>query len=317
MSVIKKLFEKKDPDGMRNYLALFNGLHELGGEKLGYEHSMLHLEGSPARQLAIEVACIIIASKPSKVLFAGLTGEEYRKKYGDGISSGDLEKAETEGKIEVLEKKMTKLEALIDKHKDDEDEDGMAKILEKMAKCNEELIEARLELEMEEDGDDEDVSQGAEDSTVNALHSAIAAFLPKLTSNDISNYSAEQKAAYHKSRMNWKDEFKDVNLTSCRRIAYMALQLRTRGTSIHRKWITIHEGRPLKAKAPARFSKETRDIFETNIGSFKEEKEYWNVRKISKVFKRWPKSGFSMTDFMDTVPGFEEAVRNQVDAGTN
>lgn len=287
-------FQQKDPTNLGAYLSLFKGLHELGGTKIGYDQAKLFLDGDESDQLKKEIACIVLLSKPAKVLFAGLTGKEHKNLVeSEGMDDDDEKATGIDKNIEDLAKKIE----ITKKNLEKEEKSGSTRVnqIERLInKLEERLAELELEKEVnedkevEEDDDDEGEDDPEDTRESKVLDVTLVKYLPQLTTSDIANWSSEQKKASEKARKYWKDEFKNVNLTAAKRIALMSLELRSRKTSIHAKWIKLHGGRPTKAVPQAKEAKQTKDIFKENMREFAADKEYWNTREFKTLFNRWP-----------------------------
>lgn len=278
MSYFKRSPEYQDVADFNEFLGLFNGLDEIGGEQLRYKDIPTSMPSDAEKAFKMEIACIVLLSKPTKVLFAGLTSEKSKQ-----LDELETDFAERMGALQAKKEKVEAKEAV-----EKTDMSAMKDAIDADI--------AKLEKEMKEheimtDGVDkhEEYLAACRAQTVDVQ---LAQFLPMLTMAEKSNLTPESRAAMDEARVYWADEFKDVNVSKAKRIALLSLQFRpTNASKQHERWIKIHGGRPLVAKPLAKDNNATKDIFNKDMEDFRNNRNDWDTREMKKVFtRRWKSS---------------------------
>jgi hypothetical protein len=265
----------EDVDDFDQFIGLFNGLHEIGGETLRWKDMASSLPNDPKEAFKMEVACIVLLSKPAKVLFSGL-GQKERKVIQEQVNDVDEELARAEANMRELESKVAEgvkiQQGVLD----------FAAANLKQAEANKAIAGFTGEEKF-------DKEKYINDKKKNTVHVGLANYLPMLTTAERNNLGEEATAEMVEARKLWRDEFKYVNLSKAKRIALLSLHFRpTNASKQHERWIKLHGGKPLVAKPINKDNRETKEIFISDIQDFRDNKKDWDTSEIKAKFsRRW------------------------------
>jgi hypothetical protein len=90
-----------------------------------------------------------------------------------------------------------------------------------------------------------------------------------------------KKVQFELKRKNWDNEWKNLNMTSIKRIALLSLEKRgSSGSKVHKAWISLHGGIPSEVKSYGKGSNETLAIKKSTIDKFVSERNFWNTKEV-------------------------------------
>lgn len=125
-------------------------------------------------------------------------------------------------------------------------------------------------------------NKGKKETIINhdkTLKDDIIEYMPKLTKQEINSMDEDTLDKMMEARQQWKDSAILVNVTKCKRIALVGLQLREKISKPQKLWIKKYNGKPSSAKYRGKGGSSTEKIFNDMIKEFNDSKKDWNQKK--------------------------------------
>jgi hypothetical protein len=108
------------------------------------------------------------------------------------------------------------------------------------------------------------------------FHREAADYLPMLTDSEVNNRDEADKKLMEKTRADWPDYFKRVNVSRAKIVALLALQYQPKFWPIQYDWYVKYSGRPHKAKTNEKMNNRTKEIWNQVIASFLADKKLYH-----------------------------------------
>jgi hypothetical protein len=292
--------------------SIFNGLDSFGGDGAKWKEALKCLPEHNGDRFMMEKACILVLEKPSGVLFAGMTGAEkkliiraealvdsqndqYETLLREGLVTysqcEDKDKAAT---MKLIARQLMNVISLTDENSLPDLATNDVTSGPYLLAVGNELL-ANLEnnnafgtsLKFE---DDAKLALLRKKATATMLKKVVARYLPQMSRNDLDKMDPESREKMDKSRENWDEVFKLVNVSKCKRVALLSLHYKTRVSLIHKAWIEKYKGRPMKATMPDSSNAKTKEIWTAMINDFKEGKKFWKKKDFKPAFNILPEA---------------------------
>jgi hypothetical protein len=111
----------------------------------------------------------------------------------------------------------------------------------------------------------------------------LAKYLPIMTKIELESMDPESKADMDDRRLNWPDAFQALNVTKCKRLAMLGLELRRELTKRQAQWLNLYGDRPSRIKDVSISDKETKEIFMKDMAEFIKHKDDWSQPFVSNL----------------------------------
>lgn len=117
------------------------------------------------------------------------------------------------------------------------------------------------------------------------IKDGLAQYLPMMTVQEVESMDDTDREEMLLSRSDWPEAFKYLNVTKCKRLALMGLEMSKPVSKLQSQWLNVHSGRPSSITDFNIGERETNEIFEKDLKEFVKYKEDWNQKWIKDLIQ--------------------------------
>jgi hypothetical protein len=121
--------------------------------------------------------------------------------------------------------------------------------------------------------------------TKQTIKVGLAKYLPMMTELEVGNMEIEALEDMVQSRSEWKEEFKLLNVTKCKRLALIGLELCESVSKLQAQWLNIHKSVPSGITNFNRGDSDTNEIFRKDIEEFVRYRDDWNRPEVKDIIR--------------------------------